>query len=439
MLRSLLFVALLAVSVAQAQPVERGAPLPRKTMLGAQLQTGEGTVSIVSVMPGLTAEALGLKARDTLLEINGKAVKSPTEIGAAMRGLAAGDRVEVKIRREGKEVTLSGRAQPRPKQTEDGMTVLYDQVKVGDRRIRVIITHPNGKGPFPTVMLVGGIGAYSVDASFATMPYGNIIGPIARAGYATVRIDKPGQGDSEGPMYTDLLFDDELAAYVGGLRLAKTLPVIDKDRIAIFGHSMGGCFGPMIAQQEPFRALAVSGTVAKSWTEYTIENSRRQILLGGTSAAELEEFMPQVVAATYHLFQLGLSPAEIKEKHPSVAPAVAELVPDGKTFSGVGLPFFQQLAKKNMAAAWAEFKGPVLAAYGENDFLSSEADHEYLVSIVNRERPGTATYVRLKNADHGFFRTTSQRDSMEKWGRPGGQFNPEIVTVLSEWLGKSLK
>ena len=43
----------------------------------------------------------------------------------------------------------------------------------------------------------------------------------------------------------------------------------------IFGHSMGGVFGPILASEIPIRGIAVYGTVAKTWTEYCLENWRR--------------------------------------------------------------------------------------------------------------------------------------------------------------------
>jgi pimeloyl-ACP methyl ester carboxylesterase len=317
----------------------------------------------------------------------------------------------------------------KPLAGEDGLNVVYDQVKVGDRRIRVIITHPQGVGPFPTLFLIGGIGAYSVDAPFASAPYGNVLGPIAKSGYATIRVEKPGQGDSEGPVYTDLLFEDELKAYVGAMKLAKTLTVVDKNRIAVFGHSMGGTFGPLLFAEEPFAGLAVNGTLARTWLEY----------LAGSPAAQVDQFMRPFATVNQLLFNDQWSLAEVKEKRPDLAPILTQISPDGKTMSGVGIPFFQQLAKRNLGEAWGKVTVPTLVTWGENDFISGESCHVMIRDIVNTAKPGVAEYVKLSNSDHGFNETASFRDSMTTWGQPGGKFNANIVETLKSWLDRTLK
>jgi pimeloyl-ACP methyl ester carboxylesterase len=104
----------------------------------------------------------------------------------------------------------------------------------------------------------------------------------------------------------------------------------------------------------------------------------------------------------------------------------------------VGIPFFQELADQNLMKAWSEVKAPVLVFWGENDFISTRWDHEYIVDTLNRKNPGSATLRVLEQSDHGFFRTTSPRDSMERWGK-GSPHNPNIEEALIEWLKKTLK
>lgn len=428
--------------------VSRGEPLPRRGSLGLQLGVAtadeaklinrQSAVKILGVLPNLTGSILGAKEGDLVDKLNGTPVSSVADVSKAMTGRFAGTDLKLEIYRNGSPVSLRGKIKERPKQKADGFEVVYDQVVSLGKRIRVIATHPTGPGPFPTVILIGGIGAYSVDGDFSSTVYGNVLDPLAKAGYATVRIDKPGQGDSEGPAYTELLFDVELDAYVQGIRLAKTFAFVNPNKIAIFGQSMGGCFGPLAALQEPVAGVAVSGTVAKTWVEYQLENTRRQSLLAGAKPAEVEEEIKALGAISNYLFYEGLSIAQIIEKHPELAEMTRGMSPDGKTYSGVGIPFFQQLAKKNLPEAWSKIDSKVIALYCENDFLSGQPDHEYIAQIVNGHKQGNGTFKLLPNTDHGFYQTSSPTDSMMKWGKPGSKFNPNIVTALKEWLDKVL-
>lgn len=438
---------LLGCACASAQ-VQRGDPLPRRAALGAQLTpatpdeakaAGVGrAVKVAAVVGTLTASSLKMEAGDLILSLNGQAVETPQQAAAAMRSLAGGDKATADVWRSGSRTTLTGTAVGRPKQKEDGFKVVYDQVVSRGRRVRVIFTHPEGKGPFPTLFVIGGIGVYTMDGDFPSVPYGNMLAALTKDGYATVRMDKPGMGDSEGPAYPDLLFDDELDAYLQSMKLAKEQPFVDAKRIAIFGHSMGGTFGPLVAAQEPVAGVAVNGTLSKTWVEYVAENTRRQSLLSGASAGQVDDAMRTVTALTHLVFGEGLSPAQVKEKHPRLAKDVDDMFPDGRTYSGVGIPFFQQLAQKNIMAAWEKHQGKALITYGENDFLSGQADHEFVAETLNRLRPGSARFVLLKNSDHGFNVTSSMKDSLGKWGRPGNTFNPSILEELRAWLKETL-
>jgi pimeloyl-ACP methyl ester carboxylesterase len=432
------------------QVPERGDPLPRKAALGvafapvnaeeakaAGLPAG-ATAKVLTVAPGLTGQALGLKAGDILVEFGGNAMVGAKTVLDYLRVNPSGKQVDAKVLREGKTLSMSGKLIERPRmQPPADYDVRYDQVLSNGKRIRIIVTSPKGGKPSPTLFMIGGIGAYSIDGEFASTPYGNILATFAKTGYTVVRVDKPGQGDSEGPVYTELLFDDELDAYLQALRLVKTLPTVDKDRIAIFGHSMGGAFGPLIAAQEKVAGVAVKGTMSKTWVEYILENTRRQSLLAGAPAGAVDAELRKVSEVAHYAFNRGMSFGEIAKAHPSLAQTVQQMSPDGKTYSGVGLPFFQQLANKNLAEAWAKTDAKVLTLWGENDFISTEWDHEFVVSTVNAARPGTAKYQRVPESDHGFNKTTSQRDSMERWGK-GGTFNDNIIGILKDWLTEVL-
>jgi pimeloyl-ACP methyl ester carboxylesterase len=425
-------------------------PLARRASLGiglapltdadkklAEVTKGKG-LKITQVVPGLSGDAAKLKAGDIVYKFDGKVLDAPTSVAPATHGKRAGTKATFEIIREGKltkvEVVLVGK----PFVKEEGMVVEYDQVVSNGKRIRMITTHPAGDGPFPTVFLIGGIGAYSIDNPFASMSYGNIIGPIAKSGYATVRMDKPGQGDSEGPLYSDLLFDDELDAYLQVLRKAKTKSYIDAKRIAIFGHSMGGAFGPLLAAVEPIRGVAVCGTMSKTWVEYNLENTRRQMLLAGANGAETDAYLREYSAINHLIYNEGLSPKQIISKYPRYKAVMMDASPDLKTFSGVGIPFFQQLANKNLMEAWSKSNCKVLTLWGENDFISTEWDHGFVADTLNKAKAGTAKYVKIPNSDHGFTTTSSQLDSMTKWGRPGGVFNPNIIEILKGWLQEVL-
>ncbi len=437
------------IAPAMLLQIERGAELPRRGALGGQFSnlTAEARKSLAlppgpgikldRVIAGQTMERAGARAGDILLELNGKPISASSDVAPSLTKVFAGAEINLKLLREGKEILLKAKLVERPRQKEDGFKVVYDQVVSKGKRIRVISTYPADGKAYPTVFFIGGIGAYSLDGDFTGIAYGNVLGPIAKAGYATVRIDKPGLGDSEGPGYTDLAFGDELDAYIQAMNLAKTFRWVDKTKIAIFGHSMGGVFGPLTAEKSPVAAIAVSGTISKTWTEYWVENTRRQSKLGGATAAQLDKQARDISALCHYMFHLGMSPAQIKKERPELASVVDGSTPDGKTMSGVGIPFFQELARTDLGGTWEKIDAKVLALWGESEFISTRYDHEFIAEIVNRKHPGWGEFKPLPESDHAWFKVKDAAESQAKWGR-GAPFNPSIIDALLDWLKRVL-
>jgi uncharacterized protein len=441
---------LLVASFAMAQ-IERGASLLRKGALGVELRPPTedeaktlGAIPdlgmvVTRVVPGLTAEGWKLQPGDIIIKIGEDPVKRGVPVQSILAKHRTGQAISVDVVRGSKIQKFTTNFVEKPRQKEEGMTIVYDQVLAGKNRIRVIATHPKAPGKYPTVMLIGGIGAYSVDSNFDRMPYGDIMGAIAKAGYATIRIDKPGQGDSDGPNYSDLKFSEEREALLQGLRLAKTFEFVDKDNIAIFGHSMGGILGPEVASKEAVKGVAAMAFAIKSWFEYSLENTRRQVLLGGADPVEVEDYIKQLTSAYYYLYEKQMTPAAIIEAYPELKPIIQSFSPDLDTTSGVGIHFFQEIARSNRMEYWSKFTGEALLLYGENDFVCAEWDHQYVADFLNSKRPGSAKFVKVPKTDHFFTATTSYKDSFQRGMQPGQKKSEETVPILLPWLDKVLR
>ncbi|MES1227736.1 MAG: PDZ domain-containing protein, partial [Armatimonadota bacterium] len=162
MRRLVSFLALALLTVPALAQVERGEPLPRKGAMGIQFApaTAEeakaagvtAAVKVVRVVPGLTAQELKVQPNDLVTSINGTPVTSGVQVAGLVRTQASGAKITLGLIRDGKPLTLEGPLVARPKQQEaPGLHVVYDQVVSQGKRIRVIATHPDGNGPFPTV------------------------------------------------------------------------------------------------------------------------------------------------------------------------------------------------------------------------------------------------------------------------------------------------
>ena len=434
-----------------AAPLAAQQPLPRKGVFGALLAplsdsvraahrlaaADSGTV-LVSITPGSTASGLDLRSGDLLLAINGGTVPTPARAVGAIGSVPAGAPIAVRFSRSGRTMTATGTMQPRLLERTATWETIADEVTVDGRRRRVLITRPLAPGRHPTLFFIGGIGGYSLDGLLDALqvPYGHVLKAFADAGWATVRVDKPGQGDSEGGAITELLFDDELAGYRAALGSLHKHAFIDTGRVVLFGHSMGGSHGPILASEAPWlRGIAVYGTLGVTWPEYWLSTLRRQYVLGGVPAGTAEQLLKDQARITHHIFNDGMTPAEVAAAKPDLAAAVQNGYGAGNTISGMGVPFFRQLHARNIAEHWAALRMPVLVMAGESDFVASREDHPIIADIVNAAHPGTAEYRLLPAIDHWLNRRASYAESRAGMGQPGA-FNPVINEALLDWARK---
>jgi hypothetical protein len=300
-------------------------------------------------------------------------------------------------------------------------------------RIRTIVTKPHASGKHPVVFLVKGAGLGSLDEPPSGLqPYSRILREFAASGYVTVRVDKPGVGDSEGGPAADLDFATELDAYREALRSLPRYEFVDQEDVFIVGHSMGGVFAPILAAEFPVKGVAVYGTVVKTWTEYFLENWRRQAVLEGGDPASIDAMMRDLARALHYLLIERKMPEEVVRAHPDLRAIVGQLAPEDR-ISGRAITFWTQLARQNLPSYWAKGTAHVLAIWGKNEFVATEADHQLITDIVNRARPGKGLYLALDGIDHGFHATTSTEDSYRRWKARTGVFEPRISVVLKDW------
>lgn len=444
--------ALFAVVLAGCAQASQDA-LPRKGFFGAQFGplTPElrkekklpdaGGLLIVAVPPDTTASKGGFKPQDVLMEANGKKLNVLQELGGVIAAVKTGEKMAFKFIRDGKEESVSVEIQPRPADKGDNYEVIYDHVVSHGARIRTLVSKPKGfEGKRPVMFLIQGIGYSSQDNPLSgPSAYSRILKAFNDKGFVTVRVDKPGLGDSEGGPANTVDYERDLDSFRQGLKSLDKYDFIDKNNIFIFGHSMGGCEGPILATEFPIKGIAVYGTVTRTWFEYMLQNMRNQGALGGQSHGQLDAEMRNMFSVFHLIFNEGMEVAEAKTKYPKYAGAIDAFTPDGKTMSGMPLAFWRQCFNYDYSKYWEKVKANVLSMWGENEFIAYEVDHPMIVEIVNKNNPGKAKYVKVPASDHGFRQTTSMLDSFQTWGQPGKPFNPAVIEMLTSWVDEVMK
>ena len=429
----------------------RDEPLPRRGALGLGVESlfkkesekhglagGQG-VRAKEPVPGLTAHALGVRAGDIVLELDDQPVSTAT-LASVVRAKPAGSKITLDILRDGETKRLEGVLAEKPRDPGTELySVEYLHVTNAGERMRTIVTKPKKPGKHPGFLFIQGFSPVSYDyvLSTSTGDVSTIDGPllhaIASAGFVTLRVEKPGVGDSEGGPFAELDYHDEIGIYAEGLKQLKALPEVDPNDVFLFGHSMGGSFGPMIAADDPVRGIAVYGTAARTWFEYLLDTLRYQGLVAGDTFENADEKARQGARMMALVMLEKKSPAEVKESHPELAPYVDAYFPGG-LFNGKTLDFWRQLNDINFASYWNRLDCPVLAVKGASDFVVYEADHKLVADIVNKKHPGKGTFAIAPNSDHLLHAFETEQDSVRNFQR--GKFSSTFTTMLIDWMAK---
>src|SRR5205085_8652783 len=198
--------------------------------------------------------------------------------------LRAGDTVTIRFFRNGAAQTKQVSLKPRPFELSPDVEVLYKAVAVDGSLRRVIVTVPKNEGKHPAVLYINGIGCFSQESLDLSSADAKLLYGLTRAGFVTMRVEKSGMGDSQGPpcMSPAVDLQAEVRGYVAGLKSLKEYPFVDARQVFVVGLSIGGVEAPLVAEQVPVKGLVVINTVAKPFLEYLTDTRRRQHLLRHT-------------------------------------------------------------------------------------------------------------------------------------------------------------
>lgn len=170
----------------------------------------------------------------------------------------------------------------RPQEPRPPFPYRTEEVTVHNRKDSVTLagtlTIPDGKGPFPAVVLVTGSGPQDRDEELmGHKPFAVIADYLTRRGIAVLRYDDRGTGRSTGDFSTGTSADftrDALAAF----DFLTQRPEIARKKVGILGHSEGGTIVFMAAARNPKVAFVVSLAGAAARGDSLLLTQNRAIL-----------------------------------------------------------------------------------------------------------------------------------------------------------------
>lgn len=303
-----------------------------------------------------------------------------------------------------------------------------------------MLPRPAPSGKVPAALIISGSGPTDRngnDAQFPVMDANlNFARTLAAAGIASFRYDKVTSGKTglathPGGQGVDfnLFLQEARDAY----DLLASRPEVDPQRIIILGHSEGGLFALVLAQQlqgtaHPPHALVLAAPLSVRYLDL-IKRQLDQQYQAAVSAGQVSS--EQATAATQELEQIVTSVRQ-DGKFPATitTPALQTL------FNPINQVFFLQTDKYDPAAIAAALPPtlPVLILHGEKDQQVDTADIDHLMQGFPQAGNQRVVRVELPNVDHIFKVVTGTPNPARDYADPSLPFSPEAAARLTAFV-----
>jgi uncharacterized protein len=275
----------------------------------------------------------------------------------------------------------------------------------------------------PAVVLVGGAGQTDRDVTVAGIPVlGQLAGALADSGFLVLRFDKRGVGQSggrpESATFTD--YAEDLRAVV---RYVGNRKDVDRDRLAVVGHSEGGSVGLIAASKE--RRIAALVLVASS----------------GVTGAELN------LAQVNHNLSRSLRTETDRQATLDLQRRIQQAVLTGKGWESIpvnlrrqaDIPAFQSFLAFDPAKPMEDVRQPILIVQGMLDTQVAPSNADRLEQLA-KARKGSAPVevVKVPGVNH-LLVPAATGEADEYAALPDKTISPAVTDPIVTWLQKTLK
>jgi len=323
-----------------------------------------------------------------------------------------------------------------------GIDSHYGVVEVSDgSRLQSIITLPAGDAsPRHPLLFTQWVSCGSLEYREGSNSR-ELLAALARdSGLALVRVERTSL-DGSGPACENLDYDTEVAHYIEAFSQLLEDERLDASRVYLSGSSLGSTTAPLVALQLQnagfdIAGIMVQGGGAVTYYErmFNFERAYLERRPDAVAPADIHDEFLLRARFQYEYLVAGRHPDDVAEDSPAMARIRGYILGMEET-NQYGRPFVwhQQAARRNFLAAWAELDAPVLVIFNAFDQFESRHGHQLIADIVNRVRPGTATFVERPNIGHSDNRYATIEDAYAfRDGEPAWR---QAAEIMIGWLG----
>ena len=278
------------------------------------------------------------------------------------------------------------------------------------------LTIPEGKGPFPAVILVHGSGPADRDETIGiNKPFKDIAWGLATRGIVVLRYEKRTRQYAHKIVdeindYTvnEETIDDALAA----VNLLREVEEVDSGKIFIIGHSLGATLAPRIAARDE----EIAGLI---------------LLAGGSRGLYIEKLLEQTEYLASLDGKIDEAETEQMDEIEEQLKKIRELdIKEGEIVLGASKAYWEDLIAYDPVKTAKNLTIPMLLLQGERDYqVTMEDFREWEKGLSGKDKVYFKSYQDL---NHLFISGTG-KSTPDDYTKPGNVAQV-VIEDIAEWV-----
>jgi uncharacterized protein len=301
------------------------------------------------------------------------------------------------------------------------------------------LTTPDGKGPFPAVVLVSGTGHNTREEIVYDHEVFTVLGDaMSRAGFAVLAYDKRGVGGSTGD-YDAATTADFASDADAAVRWLKKQERIDSAHVGILGHSEGGIIAPMVAAESKNVAfvIMIAGPCIRGDKLFVLQSAATAKVYGAP-----DHYIAKRRVFDHKLYDTIIAaPSDavaLERAKEIVAQGLAEKLIDAREAESLAKDdtraWYRYFIAYDPAPALAKLTVPVLVLNGSLD-VQVPAQENLAAAREALKRNARATVIELPGMNH--LLQDAKTGAPNEYDSIDETMSPAALRIIVEWLEKN--
>jgi pimeloyl-ACP methyl ester carboxylesterase len=406
---------------------------------------------------GIPASSVRLTADSIYVEVSGGSVRYAGKIvnDSLINGqFSQGRSFPVNMKKVMAVTELNRPQTPKPPFPYRSENVLYT---TPDRTINygATITIPEGKGPFPAVLMLTGSGPQNRDEEIlGHRPFAVIADHLTRNGFVVLRVDDRGIGQTTGDNTKATTKDFAEDARISFEYLLNRSEV-DKTKAGLIGHSEGGMIAQILgADRKDIAFIVMMAGPGTKIIDLMVEQVEAVRLQSGMPRQYLDAYLDlyRGIASSIALSDIAAAPANAKNvldawlhKTDAVTALYATGISDSASkekfiqnfIDELNRPWFRYFLQYDPAVNLRKLTARVLALNGDKDIQVISGTNLPAIRSALKDRKETEYRImEVPGVNHLFQECRSC--TIQEYGTLEQTISPAVLAIITEWL-KALK